>query len=136
MLWLILGFLLGLTTAYFFFKIWAKIEVERMFLKKKEEVKKEILEKSRAVLRGKIAEQILPLLPEFDFNPADARFLGSPVDYVVFDGYSEVKDGKGEKVDIVFLEVKRGKSELSKAEKAIKDAVKKKRVRWREIRLD
>ena len=136
MLWFIFGFFLGLMIAYFVFRIWVKIEVERMFLRKKEEMKKEILEKSRAVLKGKIAEQILPLLPEFDFNPADARFLGSPVDYVVFDGYTELKDGSGKKVDIVFVEVKKGRSELSKVEKAIRDAVKKKRVRWVELKLD
>ena len=39
-----------------------------------------------------MAEQMAPLLPGFAYLPADARFLGDPIDYVIFDGYSAVKD--------------------------------------------
>ena len=40
------------------------------------------------------------------------------------------------KVDeIVFVEVKSGKSNLSGVEKSVKDAVEKKRVRWQEYRV-
>ena len=42
--------------------------------------------RSQAVTAGKVYEQLVPLLPGFQFNPKDARFLGSPVDFVVFDG--------------------------------------------------
>jgi len=44
-------------------------------------------------------------LPEFNYNPTDARFLGSPVDFVVFNGLSG--DSPEE---VVFLEVKTGKA--------------------------
>ena len=44
---------------------------------------------SRAVLKGKMAEQFAPILPEFQYLPSDAKFLGDPVDYVVFDGYTD-----------------------------------------------
>ncbi len=44
------------------------------------------LDRSRAVLKGKIGEQLAPLLPEFLelFSASDARFMGSPIDYVIF----------------------------------------------------
>ena len=49
---------------------------------------------SRAVLKGKMAEQLAPIMPEFQYLPSDAKFLGDPVDYVVFDGYTDFRDGK------------------------------------------
>jgi predicted Holliday junction resolvase-like endonuclease len=60
---------------------------------------------------GRISEQIVPLLPEFPFASADARFIDNPVDFVVFDGFT-VKDGKGE-ISIVLVEVKKGKGKLT-----------------------
>ncbi|MDQ6782261.1 MAG: hypothetical protein M3063_02200 [Actinomycetota bacterium] len=79
---------------------------------------------SRAVVRGQITEQITPLLGGFGWNPADARFLGKPVDYVVFDGYCEVRSGDLDRLrEIVFVDVKTGRSGLSKVERRVKASV-------------
>jgi predicted Holliday junction resolvase-like endonuclease len=51
---------------------------------------------SRAVLKGKMAEQLAPIMPQFEYLPSDAKFLGDPVDYVVFDGYTDLRDGEGD----------------------------------------
>src|SRR5260370_40341616 len=64
--------------------------------------------RSQAVTAGKVFEQLVPFLPGFRFNPKDARFLGSPVDFVVFDGLNE-----GDVRRVVFVEVKTGASDLS-----------------------
>jgi predicted Holliday junction resolvase-like endonuclease len=58
------------------------------------EIRKDSINRSRSTLKGKIAEQLAPVLPGFLFNPADARFIGSPVDYIIFDGLTEVSDEK------------------------------------------
>jgi predicted Holliday junction resolvase-like endonuclease len=46
------------------------------------------------VLKGKIAEQIAPLLPGFlvKYNPADTRFIGSPIDYLIIRNMSKGDD--------------------------------------------
>jgi predicted Holliday junction resolvase-like endonuclease len=88
---------------------------------------------SRAVIKGKISEQILPLLPFFKYNLGDARFLGSPIDYIVFNGYSEDNNFIKE---IVFVEVKTGKSELSPTELAVKECIDSRRVRYEVINID
>lgn len=85
---------------------------------------------SRATLFGKVAEQLVPLLPEFPYDLEDARFLGAPIDYVVFDGYSSNDD-----VEIVFVEVKTGNAKLSRGERRIRDAVREGRVRFETVRL-
>jgi predicted Holliday junction resolvase-like endonuclease len=90
---------------------------------------------SRAVIKGKVAEQLAPLLPGFDYNPSDARFIGDPVDYVIFHGYTGFKDGRddGENatLEIVILDVKTGGSAgLTREQRAIRDAVAAQRVRF------
>ncbi len=93
-------------------------------------------EQSRAVLKGKMAEQIAPLLPGFAYWPADARFLGDPVDYVVFDGYSALKDGDVEgDLEIVILDIKQGKSMLTEGQRQIAKAVEAGRVRFEVVRV-
>jgi predicted Holliday junction resolvase-like endonuclease len=92
---------------------------------------------SRAVLKGKMAEQVAPLLPGFNYWPADARFLGDPVDYVVFDGYSDCKDNNtdGRDLEVVILDIKRGKSVLTREQRRIADAVADGRVRFEVVRV-
>jgi predicted Holliday junction resolvase-like endonuclease len=78
-----------------------------------------------------------PLLPEFPFPLADARFIGNPIDFVVFDGYTKAKDENAARIDIVLLEIKKGKkSRLSREETLIKKAVDEGRVSWKTIVLD
>ncbi|MDI6691383.1 MAG: Holliday junction resolvase-like protein [Candidatus Bathyarchaeota archaeon] len=50
------------------------------------------LAKSRAVLKGALAEQLAPIFKIFGYNPSDARFIGDPVDYVIFDSYTNIKE--------------------------------------------
>ena len=76
-----------------------------------------------------------PLLPEFPFASADARFIGNPIDFVVFDGYTQVKDEKGDTISVVLVEVKKGKGKLTREEGLIKKAVEEGRVSWRTIFL-
>ena len=93
---------------------------------------------SRAVLKGKMAEQFAPILPEFRYLPSDAKFLGDPVDYVVFDGYTDFRDGDGsaEDIEVILLDIKSGGARLSKGQQAIAQAVQAGRVRFETLRID
>jgi len=93
-------------------------------------VRKDAIQRSLAVTAGKVYEQLVPYLPDFPFNPKDIRFLGSPVDFVVFDGLSE-----GHVTRIVFVEVKTGSADLSTRERRVRDAVADRLVEWHELRL-
>ena len=92
--------------------------------------RKDAIEKSRAVLGGQFSEQISPFMPGFKYSPTECRFVGKTVDFIVFQGM----DGKNIN-EVVFLEVKSGKSSLSSSEKKLKDTIEKKRVRWEEYRV-
>src|SRR5690606_27775847 len=65
---------------------------------------------SHAVFKGKMAEQLAPIMLEFQYLPSVAKFWGDPVDYVVFVGYTDFRDGEGEAEDIevVLIDIKSG----------------------------
>jgi len=94
------------------------------------DIREDAIKHSRAVLSGQFSEQIAPYLPDFPFKPTEARFIGKPIDFVVFRGM----DGK--KIDeVVFVEVKSGQSQLSKVEKSLKLAIENKNVGWHEYKV-
>ncbi|HXV64843.1 MAG TPA: Holliday junction resolvase-like protein [Vicinamibacteria bacterium] len=94
-------------------------------------VRKDALRRSQAAVAGRATEQLAAYLREFPFDPRDARFLGSPIDFVVFDGLSD-----GDLDEIVFVEIKTGtEARLSARERRIRKAVMEGRVRFEEIRL-
>lgn len=93
------------------------------------DARKDAVTRSTAVTRGQAFEHLAPFMDDFGYHPRDARFLGSPIDFVVFDGL-----GDADVREIVFVEVKTGRSRLSARERAVREAVLEGRVAWRELR--
>ena len=87
------------------------LRVDELFNRKKKELRESILKRSRAVLKGKISEQMAPFFEAFTFEAADARFIGSPIDYIVFPGYSE-----RDPTEVVLIDIKTGYGGRSKEE--------------------
>jgi predicted Holliday junction resolvase-like endonuclease len=94
-------------------------------------IRRDAVLRSQAVTAGRITEQLVPYLPGFPFNPKDVRFLGSPVDLIVFDGLDA-----GEPRRIVFVEVKTGSATLSPRERKVRDVIRDGRVAWEELRIN
>lgn len=117
-----LGVVIGLLVAAIYV-LWWKARYTRA-------LRRDAVQRSEAVTVGKVSEQLLPYLPGFPFNPKDARFLGAPVDLVVFDGLA---DGRLRRV--VFVEVKTGGAGLSARERLVREAVEGRRVEWMELRV-
>lgn len=92
------------------------------------DIRRDAVARSKDVITGKVVEHLAPYFDAFPYNPKDARFLGSPVDFVVFDGLDE-----GGLRHVVFVEVKTGASALTPRERSIRDAVRAGRVRWEEF---
>lgn len=100
------------------------------------EERADAVDTSRAVLKGKIAEQMAPLLPGFvaKYNPADARFIGSPIDYLIFKGMSKGNDSD-DPFEIVLLDVKTGNAGLNPVQRKIEAAAVAKRVTFDILRV-
>ncbi|MFA4906793.1 MAG: Holliday junction resolvase-like protein [archaeon] len=92
--------------------------------------REDAIKKSRAVLGGQFSEQLAPFLPDFPYNPTEVRFIGKPVDFLVFRGMDEKKVE-----EVIFVEVKSGKARMNPVEKTLKDAIEAKKVSWKEYRI-
>lgn len=106
-----------------------KARLDEWMLDKEKEIREDAVKRSRLVLGGKFMEQLAPYLPGFKYDPTDARFIGTPVDFIIFDGLSKGEPGK-----VVFIEVKSGDSRLSTKERKLKEIVEGKKVEWEEFR--
>lgn len=98
--------------------------------------RKDALKKSRSILRGQASEHLAPyVIP--NTNPKDYRFMGNPVDYICFEGLSDLLDNKTNEITSVkFVDIKTGKSSLNKSQRRIRDAIKANKVSFEVINLD
>ena len=107
------------------FRQWQETE-ERKWEAEIEKACKAAITQSRAVLGGKFVEQLAPYLPEFKYDPTEARFIGSPIDLIVFPGLAT-----GNPREIVIMEIKTGKaSHLTPEERKIRQLIEDGMVRW------
>jgi len=119
---LIAGIAIGLLAAWVYLLFW-KARYSSI-------IRADAVQRSQAVTAGKVHEQLIPYLPSFPYNPKDVRFLGSPIDLIVFDGLAE-----GEVRRVVFLEVKTGDAGLTGRERRVRDVIEARRVEWAELRV-
>src|SRR2546425_11187631 len=64
----------------------AGVALERWQIEKEDNIRADAIRRSSAVVSGKVTEHLAPYMVTFPYNPKDARFLGTPVDLIVFDG--------------------------------------------------
>jgi predicted Holliday junction resolvase-like endonuclease len=83
---------------------------------------------TKAVNIGKNLEKVLPTMKDFKWELPDSRFLGDPIDLIVFNGLSADKV-----TSISFIEVKSGNARLNDHQKSIRDAVQEGKVKYKEF---
>ncbi|MDH5266270.1 MAG: hypothetical protein OEW62_01175 [Candidatus Bathyarchaeota archaeon] len=81
---------------------------------------------TKAVNIGKNLEKVLPTMRDFKWTVPDSKFLGDPIDLIVFNGLSVNKVKS-----INFIEVKSGKARLNNHQKAIRDAIEEQKVSYK-----
>ena len=115
---LVIGYLIG------------KYIAKKQFQEKIPKIREDAIRQSRSVLSGQFSEQIAPYLPDFPFKPTEARFIGKPIDFIVFKGMDEKNIH-----EVVFVEVKSGQSQLSKVQNSLRSAIENKNVLWHDYRV-
>lgn len=73
---------------------------------------------------GQMTEQFLPFTKVYPYDKNNFRFLGTPIDGVQFN-----------EDDIVFVEFKTNKSQMTTKQKHIRDLIKAKKVKFKEFRI-
>ncbi len=122
-----IGFVIvGIVLGVIVWRLIAKIA----YMQNRSSDRKQSVQQSKATTLGYVSEKIAPLLPNFPYSYKDLVFLGKWVDYICFDGLST-----GELKQVVFIEIKTGKSQLNKNESMIKSVIEKGRVKWETVRI-
>ncbi len=125
---LFLLILLGLFLVWIGYLL-GKALTRRVVAREERAIRDDAVKRSRAVLTGQISEQLAPFLPGFPWKPSEARFIGKPIDFLIFTGMDEKEIS-----EVVFVEVKSGNAKLSPVERSVKEAIDERRVRWAEYR--
>ncbi len=100
-------------------------EIKDMIKGSEKYLREDAVKRSRRTIIGKMWEQVSPYLPKFPYNPSDMKFMGAPIDFVIFDGM-----GKKDIKKVIFLEVKSGKSTLNSQERQLKKVIEAKKIKW------
>ena len=127
---LLIIFLIGLAIAYWMGSRAGTFRRDKYWEEKIPDYRKEAIMKSRAVIGGQFSEQLAPYLPDFKYLPTECKFIGKPIDFIVFKGMDEKEIS-----EVVFVEMKSGNSKLSQQEKNLKNVIDKKKVKWIEYRI-
>jgi len=98
---------------------------EEEFTRQVTQITERTAKTAAAVNIGKSLEKILPMAKDFKWVVPDTKFLGDPIDLLIFNGLSE---GKVESLS--FVEVKSGSARLNTHQKAIRDAIMEHRVSY------
>lgn len=103
---------------------WADNEVES--------ARKDSRKRSRSVVEGQVKEAFHPFMQWWQYdNPSDARFLGSPIDFIVFNGLTN-----GNLTEVVFVEVGNENKQLNGHERQVRDIIQQGKVRWECIKIN
>jgi predicted Holliday junction resolvase-like endonuclease len=107
------------------FQQWQALERETLEVER-DRIRRSAITQSRSVLGGRFTEQIAPYLPDFKYDPTEARFIGTPFDLIIFPGLAT-----GDPQEIVIMEIKTGKNcQLSTVERKIRRLIEDGMVRY------
>ena len=113
-------------------KLMSQVDKHSEELRKLEiETRKDSTKRQRSILKGQISETLAPWTIDAVNSVKELSFLGNPIDFIGFKGLDTEED-----IEIKFIEIKTGKSRLTKSEKRIKEAVEAKRVEWKTIKIN
>ncbi len=92
------------------------------------------LNTQRSVIKGKIGEEMFPLIMNmfYGYQLADFKFMGGdPIDFIIFKGMSE-----NDIQEIVFVDVKTGNAKLTERQERIKFLVNNYPSKWVTFRMN
>ena len=131
--WVVLVVLLAIFISIVYGK-WREEVYERRFSddfkNKASGIRADAIKRSQSSIKGNYLEQFAPYFKDFPTDSGDITFLGKPIDYVAFTNLENEED-----TEIILVEVKTGKSRLTKRQRKIKKAVEEGRIRWEEFRI-
>lgn len=99
------------------------------------EARADSIKRQRSILKGQATEHLAPYINS-DYNPKDYKFIGDPIDYIIYDGLSEIKTKEDSLNRIIFMDIKTGKSQLNRTQRAVKKCIEEGKIEFEIYRPD
>ncbi len=102
-----------------------------------EQAKKRSRTSQRNQIKGQLGERFTPFMGGFPYNPSDCRFLGEPIDFIIFNNLHECSDGLVpiEEVEMIIADVKTGDARLSQRQRILQYIIENGQVRFETFRV-
>lgn len=113
-----------------------KRELEYAYSQSLDKEREDAVKRSKAILRGNISQEMVPIFPDFPYNVSDVRHIGAPIDFIVYEGIEDVRMGKDVPITIILADCKVNTSKLSRVQRGIKEAIKNNRIRFEQWKID
>lgn len=130
-----LGLLLGLLGGFLLIRKYSSMRAQALladaWAREEKRVRREIARLSRAEVKEAVEEELVEAVHKFPFNASEARFIGHPVEYVIFDGYTACKDGQSSELSsVVFVDVVTDRRALLLDAQLVRECISGGRVHW------
>lgn len=112
-------------------------EIKKKHQRELEDARADAIKRSKSTIRAAAYEEIIPFFEGFPYNTGDMKLYGKPIDYIVFDGMTEFRDGnKKKEITIIFADLKSGKfASKNPVQNAIAKAINEGRFRFEEWKI-
>lgn len=98
-------------------------------------VRRDALDRSRPEIQRRVGTAIATWSQSFPFFQEDSRFVGHPVDYVVFEGYSELRAKRESQITCVTFVRAREDGRDDPDGRLVEECVRLGRVEWRTLSI-
>jgi len=133
------GLAVGLVVAALLMRETARAQVDADLIRWRSQelysVRREALDRSRPEVQRRVGSRIAGWTHSFPFRQEDSRFIGHPIDYLVFEGYSEVKARREDAITrVTFVRANSGGDDDPDAQ-LVKECIAAGKVEWRTLEI-
>lgn len=136
---LVAGVVVGLVVVFWLVREVVRGQVEAEFerwrTKELYAVRRDALDRSRPDVQRRVGEGIARWTHSFPFLQEDSRFIGHPIDYVVFEGYSELRARREHQLTCVTFVRAREDSGSDPDGSLVEECVRLGKVEWRTLEI-
>lgn len=112
-----------------------RADIERWQSRELYTIRRDALDQSRPEVQRRVGAVIAAWTHSFPFHQEDSRFIGHPIDYVVFEGYSAVRARQVEQIgSVTFVRARAGDGPDPESD-LVRECIAAGRVEWRTLEI-